>query len=289
VTAVVDAKFSLYERLVLAGLRRLPADLRGKSRLARKLLGSKLDSRDVVVETSDGCRFLVPSLREPVAFHCLVDGAYEPETFAVMKRFLRAGGVFLDVGANVGVHAIPASKIVGEAGCAVAIEASPRINPYLARNIVLNACDNVRHVACAATSVGPGSVPFWIAPDDHFGMGAMAAQFHAKPVDVTADAIDNILASLGLESVDLIKVDIEGFESTAFEGARHLLNRCRPAIIFEFIDWAEARAGFSPGAAQGALSRFGYDLHAIEGNGKLTKLAAPLERGAASLLATAIP
>ena len=254
----MDARFSSYERLLVAGLRLLPPDLRGKSRFARSLLRSARDRTDVIVESRDGCKFMMPSLTEPIAFHCLIDGVYEPATFDVMRRFLPVGGVFLDVGANVGVYAVPASRIVGKAGCVVAIEASPRINPYLAQNISLNACDNMRQVARAATEHGATTVRFWPAPDDHFGMGALAPQFHATPVDVERDTIDNILASLKVASVDLVKIDIEGFEAMAFAGARDLLSRRRPTVIFEFADWAEARAGLPPGAAQRALRGLGY-------------------------------
>src|SRR5436309_161015 len=106
-------------------LRLLPCTMRGKARLARLLLGRLLESQDVELHDRDGSVITVPSLREPVAFHLLVDGLYEPETLAFLLDRVAPGSVFVDIGANVGVFTIPVARKLRGTGCVVSLEASP--------------------------------------------------------------------------------------------------------------------------------------------------------------------
>ena len=249
-------------RYVVPALRCLPTAMRGKARLARLLLGPTLRERDVLVHGRDDSVFAVPSLSEPVAFHLVVNGVYEADEVAFALSRLRAGSVFVDVGANIGPYTVPAARKVGPAGRVVAVEASPRVFPYLAHNVELNQLSNVRLVQCAALAQDRENVPFYDAPPDHFGMGALAAQFNAQPVGVQARTLDSVLTEAGVDRVDLLKVDVEGFEFDVFMGAERLLRGQQPPpILFEFCDWAEARrASGQPGDAQRLLRSWGYQV-----------------------------
>ena len=247
-------------RYLVPALRRLPRAMRGKTRLARLLLGPSLQDRDVLVHSQDDCLFAVPSVSETVGFHLAVNGVYEADEVAFALSALQPGGVFLDVGANIGTYTVPAAKKVGPNGRVLAVEASPRVFRYLAHNVYLNRLSNVRLVQCAALAVNGGTVPFYEAPPDHFGMGALTAQFGAAPVEVQARTLDGVLSESGLDTVDLLKVDVEGFEVDVFAGAKRLLTGDQPPrILFEFCDWAEARrANGRPGDAQRLLRDCGY-------------------------------
>jgi FkbM family methyltransferase len=225
-------------------------------------------------------------VHEQVAFNCLIDGTYEPELIELLPAYLPPGGTFLDVGANVGVFTLAASQVVGSLGRVVAIEASPEIGGFLARNIAANDCRNVTLITKAVSERGPRRVAFWPAPKERFGMGALAPQFGATAIEVDTDTIDNILAALDIEHVDLIKLDIEGFEAAALRGANRLLSSKRPpAVIFEFADWAERRAGAQCGDAQRVLLELGFTLNRVHRGGQLERLSRPLVRGGANLLA----
>jgi FkbM family methyltransferase len=277
---------SSFYRAVVAALRLIPHGVRGKARLASHMLNPVLDGRDVVVDLKGGERFVMPSLREPIAFHCLISGIYEPEVFSLIRRFLPKGGVFLDVGANVGLFSVLSSRIVGSSGRVIAVEASPRVGTYLERNISLNDCANVEQVSKAVSKSGPCRLEFWPAPADHFGMGSLAAQFSEGSTFVEADTLDHIVGALGVSQVDLIKMDIEGFEVDALRGAIGLLtSEHPPTIIFEFVDWAEQRAGFPLGEAQQFLMELGYRLHRIDQDGACRLLDKPIVAGSWNLLA----
>jgi len=245
--------------------RACPPGVRGKGRLARGLLGRFLDRADVELRSRSGDVFLVPQLREPVAFELLIHGDYEPQTRRFILSHLPPGGTFVDVGANVGVFTVPAARQVGPTGRVLAVEASPRVFRYLEHNLRQNAVGNVAARACAAHDHDAESVAFWDAPADHFGMGSLAPQFHADPGGVPSRTLDGLLAEVGWDRVDLMKVDVEGFEAQVFRGGRELLTGPRPPVVlFEFCDWAEARAG-KLGAAQEVLREYGYRLYRLAG------------------------
>ena len=236
----------------------------GKARLAKTLLDRSLCDKDVEIDAS-GCQWIVPSLREPIAFHLLINGVYEPETIKLLPDHLDSGAVFVDVGANIGAFTVLASKKVGSGGKVIAIEPSPRIFPYLEKNISLNHLSNVRTKQCAACDLDAQQLRFYEAPVDHFGMGSLAPQFHEASVSVAAQTLDHILAEEKIKHVNILKVDVEGFEAAVFKGARQLLTgKNPPLIVFELCDWAEARVPKGKvGDAQQVLKEWGYQIWSL--------------------------
>ena len=93
-------------------------------------------------------------------------------------------------------------------------------------------------------------------------MGSLRAQFGAKPIEVPATTLDEVLEEARIGHVDLLKVDVEGFELGVFKGAHGLLTGARPPlVVFEFCDWAEARVPNSRvGDAQRLLLSYGYSI-----------------------------
>ncbi|OLE30386.1 MAG: hypothetical protein AUI36_30195 [Cyanobacteria bacterium 13_1_40CM_2_61_4] len=123
-------------------------------------------------------------------------------------------------------------------------------------NLTQNGVDDVIILNCAICDI-TGCVPFYRAPSEKFGMGSLDAQFHGETTEVQARTLDDVLEETRIRHVDLLKVDVEGFELTVFRGAWKLLTgTCPPLILFEFCDWAEARV---PSAQAGDAQRFLLD------------------------------
>jgi FkbM family methyltransferase len=242
-------------------LRRIPVGLRGKGRLARALLRHRIPSGAWIVQDRLGLLYRVPDLHEPVAFQLLVDGVYEPDILECLLANLRPGATYVDVGANVGDQALPIARRVGPNGRVLAIEASAQVYACLCSNCKMNRLENVTCVNAAACETN-GEILFYPAPADHFGMGAMAAQFEATPVSVRGAQLDKLLAEAKLDRADVLKLDVEGFELKVFQGAQALLTNARPPLIlFEFCDWGEKRVpGVQVGDAQRFLAELGYSI-----------------------------
>lgn len=242
-------------------LRSIPPGTPGKTRLAHFLMERGLAQCDGKVQDRFGFHYKVPDTREPIAFHLTIDGVYELDTLSVILDELAPGGTFIDIGANVGVFTLPAAKRVGENGRVLAAEASPDILPYLFHNLAQNEARAVTVINSAICDT-TGSVPFYRAPSEKFGMGSLGAQFNGESIDVPARTLDDVLKEHRISGVDVLKVDVEGFELAVFRGARNLLaDRRPPLILFEFCDWAEARMPVAqPGDAQQFLMDHGYSI-----------------------------
>lgn len=242
----------------LRALRTFPA-FRGKDRLARTLLTKAQRNRCTSIRDRFGNRMVVPNLLEPVGFALAVHGSYEPVEVDVLRARLAADTDFLDIGANIGAFTIP---LAGFARRVIAIEASPCVVPFLRRNVELSGRTNVELVDCAVSEPGIESVPFYVPPMDHYGMGSSAPQFCVEPVTLAARPLDRILRDCGAGRVAAVKIDVEGFEAHVFLGAMDLLRGTpAPFILFEFCDWSEERAfPGRKGRAQRILLDEGYTL-----------------------------
>ena len=281
---------SLRLKSITKGLRWLPAGTAGKTRLARRLLGSTLQATDVSINARGGATYITPSLAEPIAFHLLVDGVYEPTALNFVLKRLTGGAVFFDVGANIGVFTLPAAEKVGTTGRVVAIEPSPRVFPYLQRNVQTNRLLNVDLVHCAAIDLKSSEVSFYEAPADHFGMGSMGAQFYTEPISVPGKSLDSIADELSITHIDIIKVDVEGFEAGVFRGGEGILrSKKSPIVVFEFCDWAESRVPSGEvGDAQTLLMEWGYSIWRLEDHvAGLPPLRNPITAGFETLVGLA--
>ncbi|HZP90502.1 MAG TPA: FkbM family methyltransferase, partial [Actinomycetota bacterium] len=246
-------------------LRLVPWWIPGKQRVARVLVRPGRQAGEFVIGLRSGLRFRVPSLREPIAFHLLVDGVYEPRVAALLDVTLEPDGVLVDVGANVGCFTVPLAHRLEPAGRVLAVEASPRVLPYLEWNIRVNACRNVWLARAAAHERDHDIVEFYEAPPEKFGMGSVGPQFDEKPVAVPTRTLDSLAAEHRLSRVDAIKLDVEGLEASVLRGAVQLLRDFRPLVVFEFCDWAERRVpGGRVGDAQTLLLDLGYQIWDIE-------------------------
>ncbi|MBK9180783.1 MAG: FkbM family methyltransferase [Acidimicrobiales bacterium] len=158
--------------------------------------------------------------------------ALEPE-LAVLDRLVGPGQVVVDVGANTGVYALKAGRLVGPSGTVVAIEPNPDMIGWLQGNVRANGLGNVR-VRMLAAGERTGAATLWENRDapNSFSLVRRAA---GAGFSVLVVPLDELLAWEGLEHVDLVKIDVEGAEDAVLAGAAGLIERCRPLVIAEAI------------------------------------------------------
>jgi FkbM family methyltransferase len=154
--------------------------------------------------------------------------------------FLRAntpqGGVFVDVGANVGTYSMVLARHVGTRGKVIAIEPHPVIHARLAFN---RAASNVSQVKLVAAAAGASDGELMIESDGS-NLGAshiVTNQNAAHAIPVASFRLQRILDDAGLEHVHALKIDIEGFEdrvmTTFFRQAPEIL--WPHAIVIEHL------------------------------------------------------
>ena len=166
---------------------------------------------------------------------------FERDTLQLFVSHIKPKATIIDVGANIGLFSIVASKILQNTGKIYAFEPTAKTHQRLVRNLALNNCANVVPVA-KALSDKDGAVTM-VSPDDALRNGFQDAFNQIRPFQndsppnssAEAATLDSFVEQNQIRQIDLIKVDIEGAELLFFRGAEKTL-RMRPTIIFEFCE-----------------------------------------------------
>ena len=236
-----DAGFSHYQRAIRAGFSLQQLIRSFENSEERKFLLDD-DTRPTPVDLG-GYQVLVQKLDTDFAAAILNTGQYEEHVRAAIREQAREGQVCLDVGANIGVLTFLLARLVGPGGRVIAVEPNPDNLQLLYRGIVLNGLDNVEVLPFAASNART-IVTLEGGPSNSHLIGARA------PVDrghfVQTAILDEVLAAL--DRLDLVKMDIEGHEPTAFQGLLRLIARHRPALVMEFNPRCLLARGQEPSA-----------------------------------------
>jgi FkbM family methyltransferase len=258
----------------------------GKLRIARLALRPFRKLQWVRMPDRCGNTLCFPSIEEPIAQAIFANGVYEPYTVEAILGRIPRGGVYLDVGANIGVIALPVARQRPDVRV-ICIEADPGMATILRRNVADNALANVIVVECLAGPCSKEAVRFYTAPIEKFGMGSVGPQFDLPPVTLRQVALDELLDDMGIGHIDVIKLDVEGSELGVLQGLTRRLTGTRSLkILFEFSDWAEERIeGQLPGMAQAFLQSLGYrSFHLGRRGATGAPVDQPLSVGSAMLL-----
>jgi FkbM family methyltransferase len=190
-------------------------------------------------------------------------------------RFLRAAvrpdGIFLDVGANIGLHTLAVARQL-RSGRAIAFEPHPVNFQILARNIGRNGIRVATPIE-AALSDAVGTVRAQANPAT--GNWSMKAQ-GAQAVEIKTLTLDHFVAEHRLARIDAIKLDVEGHEPQVLLGGRDALRRHRPPIVFEAnVYWLKQHGRSVPELFQ-ILESLDYRVfHLAASPGALNRVAAP--------------
>jgi FkbM family methyltransferase len=201
----------------------------------------------------------------------------EPE-LAALHRFLSAGDVLVDVGANIGLFTLLGAHLVGPGGRVLAVEPGRVSIGRLEANLALNTLPQVSLVR-AALADAPGEMALYhVALGDDpqaYSLLSDGSDMAREMVQVTT--LDRLAEAEGLTRLDCIKIDVEGAEPMVLAGGEATLARFRPIIIFEVnapIGLGDAEGADSASAAFAALRGLGYTMFRLEG-AALTPCARP--------------
>jgi FkbM family methyltransferase len=193
-----------------------------------------------------------------------------------LLSLLSPGMTFMDVGSNWGYYALMAARAVGPSGRVVAFEPHPQNVARIRRNLELNPGLGVA-VEALAVSDGDGTATLTEGSDS--GKGTILAEPDnpgSASIEVRTVSLDNYLAANGIDTVHVMKMDIEGAEVLALEGLADGLRSGRYGQIL--IEWHGAfhgELGERPRAALQLLESAGYELLRIRrhGRGKVDPIA----------------
>jgi len=170
--------------------------------------------------------------------------------------------IVLDVGANLGWTALNLARRAAR-GRVIGFEADPVNYANCMVNVRLNDLPNLK-VEPIGLADTPGQSHIVI--DDALNRGGNRIATDGGTI-VTLTTIDAYCAEHGLERVDLVKIDTEGFEERIVRGGRHVLRRDRPILFIEVNDRHLARYGGGVESLFAELRSLGYARFEIAGTG----------------------
>lgn len=175
--------------------------------------------------------------------------------------------VIMDVGANIGTHAIAWAKAVPDATC-YAFEPVPANRALLERNVARHTLSE--RVFCEPQALGADNGTAMLHECDDAAYSSLR-DTGRRPVtniyEVPVTTIDSYILDHGLPAVDLIKIDVEGLEDDVLRGAERTIERFHPHLFVEIS--AENQNGDPDGSVRGLLNR-GYEAYVIN-DGLITK------------------
>ena len=155
-------------------------------------------------------------------------GSYETGTLAFIKNNLKKGDCFVDVGANIGLMSIVASKVVGSQGKIFSFEPHPNTVKILRFNVNLNSINNIE-VLEKGVSSRSGEAKIYDRWDvNRGGASLLSSSSKQKSHDIQIVSLDEVFENI---DVNMLKIDIEGFELEALKGAENLLSSQTPPIL----------------------------------------------------------
>lgn len=142
---------------------------------------------------------------------------YNIEELDFLRSYTAPGGVFIDVGANVGTYAMALARHIGPSGKVIAIEPHPVTHARLAFNRTASDFNQVILVAAAA---GPADGELMIETDgDNLGAShIVSGEPGSGAFKVPSRRLQRILDDAGVTRVDALKIDVEGFEDRVLTG-----------------------------------------------------------------------
>ncbi len=216
--------------------------VRGFERLLRAVFDPDVQRRYPFRVRLDG--FDYPAYADNIVdWHVLFYGCYE--TFET--RLLAAladripDAAFVDVGANVGHHAL---VMAAHARTVHAFEPNPAMWPLIEEKLSVNGVANVSLHRCGLGAEN-AHLPLYIG--DEAAEASLLKEANrnptADPVAVAVARGDDYFPAHGIDRIDIFKADVEGYEPQVLKGLRSTLARIRPTLMIELSETGKARFG----------------------------------------------
>lgn len=237
------------------------------------------DHSSTLIHTNDGHRLYIDPKEPFMTIHLLEHGEWETPVRREIRQELAAGSTFVDIGANIGVHALFANMLVGPDGHVVAVEPHPVTRALLHKNLDINGMlGNTAILPYAISDVSDAVVAFEYFTEHPAMSGLKVAQtvldrLHGtlETVNVNTLTLDELISRHQIEP-DLIKVDVEGFEFSVLQGASQTIEDFPNVRFLIEYEKAMAESVLRPGVGAEIASFFqdrGFEVYKVAEDSRL--------------------
>jgi FkbM family methyltransferase len=192
----------------------------------------------------------------------LLKGSYERYTRKLFEDALAPGMSVVDLGAHIGYYTLLAADAIGSTGRVYAFECDPDNARFLSHNVTLNGfADRVTIVPKAAANRS-GVTRCFADKKNSLRSSLVIERPDARAIDVECTTVDETLGSD--ETIDVVKVDVEGLELDAIRGMEYTIARAKKVVMFvECCPHALAMAGGSVAELLRLLDGHEFRVHVI--------------------------
>lgn len=202
---------------------------------------------------------------ESVGASIICSRTFENHIANSIKKNLKLGDVFLDLGANIGFFTLLAASIVKDSGKVISVEPNMQNLQLLYASVLENQFNNIRIFPFAASDCSH------ILNLTSFGSNGLVRTPQTNQLN--SQLIQSIIIDELLENerkINLVKIDIEGYEPLALRGMDKIIKKHNPIIISEFNPWhIEHGTKISPIEYLRQLSKYDYSLSILEPSGSI--------------------
>lgn len=213
-------------------------------------------------------------LDDPVLSGALTLRVFERSELTFFRKYCGGNKTFVDIGANVGLYTALGMHQLDSGGRIVTFEPFPRSYKFLQKNIAANqtdarACPRVDAFNLAAAPESGGQ-ELRLNPENHADNRLYQGTYqgrieHWDTVPVEGRPVDDVLAELEIETVNFVKIDIQGYEQMAMTGFQKTLTRSKEVfLISEFWPKGLKEAGGSGTEYLQMLVNMGFTLYELK-------------------------
>ncbi len=230
---------------------------------ARDLIFKLTRPRKPLILEIYGIKILADPKVNAVVPELLRDGIFERAETELFRTLLKPGDIFVDIGGNIGYYTLIAANIVKDSGKVIVFEPEPNNISALRYNIELNNFHNITMIP-EALSDRRGNFRLFLNKKNTGAHHLYDIGDGAESISVDVTTLDDYLYS-NPSKVDLIKMDIEGYEPFAFRGMSNTIKMNRGTkILTEFLPETILKAGYTPIAYIHDLRNFGFIINIID-------------------------
>jgi FkbM family methyltransferase len=210
---------------------------------------------------------------DPVVSGALALRVYEKTETRFFKSACKPGMTFLDVGANIGLYTALALPRIGSTGRVVALEPDRESFEYLRKTVIANHADNVTCIRKAAADCS-GVLKLFVSENNRGDNRLYDNELSTGSYDVEVAPMDLLLEELGITAVDLVKIDVQGFEGRVLRGMRETIARSpNLTILMEFWPHGLQCAQTDPAELLTDLQEMGLAVFELTSGGSLLPVA----------------
>ncbi len=205
-----------------------------------------------------------------------INGYYELNETNKWQEIVKGKKCIMDIGGNVGYYSILASPLIAINGKIFLFEPVAENIEFITHNLSLNKISNIQiERKIVSDEVGLGEIH--VGESENLGMSSLYDHKHisGKIEKIEKIDIDTFVEKNGIDSIDAVKIDVEGHELSVLKGMKKSLINFKPIVMIEVLDETLKRSGNTSKCIFDFFNSVEYDSYDFDSNGTLRKIHYP--------------